>query len=341
MSKKYLWYILMLALITIAGCAEKNTAYQDADALSLLAVVPVVGNPTQLAYDDVNMYVSLDQGGLGAIDLENFTLDWYTEMKFSFADTYNVFKQTRRLAVVPEHNRLFLNEITDTDEIWIIDTTHPDSLTIIENAIGNTQGIRDFVARSIPSPISANVMEAAYCFSNSIIYRLYDGELWIGFGVNLTNLPVQISGVDFDENYIYGAAQQRGLWIFSKEDGSYVSDLGLYGEARKLVVRDGYAYVACRQGGLQIVDVRDPQNPVRISGYDTSGYANEVDYHDGTVAISSGGGGAYVFDVSNPAEPVLMQRMTEVGYSNAVKFKGDVLAIGSRDDGVFFYKMNK
>lgn len=340
MSKKYLWYILILALIVIAGCAEKNTAYQDGDALSLLAVVPVVGNPTQLAYDDVNMYVSLDQGGLGAINLQSYTLKWYTEMKFSVEDTTKVFYQMRRLAVVPEYNRIFLNEITGTDKIWIIDSTHPDSLRIIEEVTGNTFDIGDIVARSIPSPTTENVMEVAYCDGNNIRYRLYNSELWLGFGLSLENIPTRISGLAMDDNYIYGAAQQRGLVIYSKE-GSLMSELGLHGEAQKLVVHDGYAYVACRQGGLQIVDVRDPQNPVRISGYNTSGYANGVDYHDGTVALSSGAGGAYVFDVRNPAAPVLIQRVTEVGYSNAVKFKGDVLAIGSRDDGVFFYKMKK
>ena len=342
MSRKYLWYILMLALILVAGCAKKNTAYEDQEALTLLAVVPVVGNPTQLDCDDVNMYVSLDQGGLGVINLQNYTLQWHTKLNYtSSVEPVVLFKQIRRLAVVPEYNRLFLNEITGTDKVWIVDTVNPDSLIIIDEIAGGTFDIQDFVVRTIPNPVSTNVIEAAYCDGNNIRYRFYDGDVWVGFGSDdaMTNLPTRVSGLDLDDHYIYGAAQQRGLVIYSKEDYSFVSEIGLYGEAQKLVVGDGYAYVACRQGGLQIVDVRNPHNPVRVSGYVTSGHANEIDYHNGTVALSSGGGGAYVFDVRNPAAPVLMQRVTEVGYCNAVKFKGDVLAIGSRDDGIFFYKI--
>lgn len=343
MSKKYLWYILILALIVIAGCAEKNTAYQDGDALSLLAVVPVVGNPMQLDYDAENLYVALDQGGLGVINLQNYDLQWYPEMYYSAADKTEYFNKTRILAVEPEYKRIFLNETLGTDKIWIIDYAQPDSMKIIGEVTGSTYDIGDIVVRRIPSPATEDVMEVVYCFGNNISYRLYNGVLWLGFGSDriMHYLGTSVSGVDLDDSYIYGAAQQRGLVIYSKDDYSLVSELSLSGEAQKLVVRNGYAYVACRQGGLQIVDVRDPQNPVRISGYDTSGYANEVDYHDGTVAISSGSGGTYVFDVNNPAAPTLIQQVAEVGYSNAVKFKDDVLAIGSRDDGVFFYKMNK
>ncbi len=340
MSRKYLWYMLMLALIFVAGCAEKNTSYQDADALTLLAVVPVVGNPTQLDCDDTDMYVSLDQGGLGAINLDTYNLRWYNKMNYKDPEELpKTFYQTRRLAVVSEYNRVFLNEISGTDLVYIIDSSHQDSLFIIEDITGGTYDIQDIAVRTIPNPISENIMELVYCDGNNITYRLYDGIRLIGQGVNIHNRPVRFSGVDLDDNYIYGAVQQRGMVIYSKEDGSLISELPLYGEAQKLVVRDGYAYVACRQGGLQIVDVRDPQSPVKVAQYLTSGYANEVDYHNGALALSSGGGGAYVFDVRNPAAPALIQRVTEVGYSNAVKFKGDKLAIGSRDDGIFFYRM--
>lgn len=341
MSRKYLWYMLMLALIFVAGCAEKNTSYQDADALTLLAVVPVVGNPTQLDCDDTDMYVSLDQGGLGVINLQNYSLDhWYTKMNYENPnEPTRIFYQIRKLAVAPGYNRVFLNEITSTDMVYIIDSTNLDSLFIIEDITGGTNDIQDIAVRIIPNPTTENVIELVYCAGNSIAYKLYDSILMIGLGMDIPQMKVRVSGVDLDADYIYGAAQQRGMVIYSKEDGSLISELPLYGEAQKLVVRDGYAYVACRQGGLQIVDVRDPQNPVKVAQYLTSGYANEVDYHNGTLALSSGGGGAYVFDVRNPAAPALIQRVTEVGYSNAVKFKGDKLAIGSRDDGIFFYRM--
>ena len=343
MSRKYMWHILMLALILLVGCAEKNTSYQDADALTLLAVVPVIGSPTQLDCDDTNMYVSLDQGGLGTINLQSHALKWYPKMKTQEEEGVATFYQTRKLAVVPEYNRLFLNEITGTDWVWIIDTTRPDSLNIIEYIVGGTYDIQDIAVRVIPNPTSENVIEVVYCDGNNITYKLYDSEIWVGFGSDtlLHSLSTRVSGVDLDDTYIYGAAQQRGLMIYSKDDYSLISELDLYGEAQKLVVRNGYAYVACRQGGLQIVDVRDPHNPVKVAQYLSSGLANEVDYQNGKVALSSGGGGAYVFDVRNPAKPALIQRVTEVGYCNAVKFKGDVLAVAGRDDGVFFYKMNK
>ena len=39
-----------------------------------------------------------------------------------------------------------------------------------------------------------------------------------------------------------------------------------------MAVAGNYAYVA-DGAGLQVIDVSNPANPVRVGGYDTSGYA--------------------------------------------------------------------
>ncbi len=339
MSRQLLVYLAMIALILTAGCAEKNTAYEDADVFDLISVVPVVGNPTDLARDDTHMYVALDQGGMAAIDLQSFQSHWYTTAPAEDGSVTK-FKQTRIVSVVPEYGRLFLNEITGTDMVWIMDSNKPDSLLIIDSITGGTFDIKDFLCLSLEEPVGDHVIEVLYCDSGNIYYNLYNSTLWVGFGFTIPNLPLRLSGIDMDDSYIYAAAEQRGIFIYDKVDGTYVSESPVYGEPQKLKVVDGIAYIASRQGGLQIVDLTDPHNPQTMGGYVTSGYASQVDYHDGKVAVSSGSGGAYVFDVTNPNDPQLIQRITECGYANSVNFDGGILTIGSRDDGIFFYQMN-
>jgi len=59
-------------------------------------------------------------------------------------------------------------------------------------------------------------------------------------------------GVYIDGDYIYAAAQQQGVAIFDKTNGAYVSHAVTGGEALKLVVNDGYAYVAARQADSRL-----------------------------------------------------------------------------------------
>lgn len=338
MTRKFLFYIAIIAALLLTACAEKNTAYEDSNALDLISIVPVVGNPSDLDYDATHMYVALDQGGLAAIDMQSYQTKWYTTAP-SEDGSITEFKQTRILSVVPEYNRLFLNEITGTDNIHIMDSSNPDSLKIIDSVTGGTFDIQDIQTRVLDTPIDDNPIEVIYCDSDNINYRLYNAELWVGFGFTIPNLPLRLSGVDFDDSYIYVAAHQRGLIIYSKEDGSMISEYPIYGDALKVKVANGYAFVASRQGGIQIVDVRNPNSPELADGFVTVGYAQSVDYHNGRLAVASGSGGTYVFDVANPYDLRLIQRITECGYANAVKFKDDILSIGSRDDGIFFYQM--
>jgi len=338
MTRKFLLYLALVAALLLTACAEKNTAFENSDAFDLISVVPVVGNPSELDYDSTHMYVALDQGGLAAIDLQSYQTSWYTTAP-SEDGSDTEFKQTRILSVVPEYNRLFLNEITGTDMIWIMDSSNPDSLMIVDSVTGGTYDIQDIHARVLDEPIDGNPIEVLYCDSGNINYRLYNAELWVGFGFSIRDLPLRLSGVDFDDTYIYAAARQRGLFIFSKEDGAQIAEYPIYGDALKVKVINGYAFVASRQGGIQVIDVRNPASPQLADGFVTVGYAQNVDYHNGKLAVASGSGGTYVFDATNPHDLRLIQRITECGYANAVRFKGDILSIASRDDGIFFYEM--
>jgi hypothetical protein len=338
MSRKLLVYLTLLAVLLVAGCAKRNTAFENAEELSLISVVPVVGDPSDLDFDDTHLYVALDQGGLAAIDLQTYQMNWYPEMT-SEDGTVTEFWRTRKLSVVPEFNRVFLNEIQFTDKVHIIDSSNPDSLQIFDSITGGTYDIQDLSSRKISDPTDANVIEVAFCANINISYGRYNGNIWLGTDYS-TSAPALVAGVDLGEDYIYGAAQQRGLLVFEKETGRFISELAVGGEAQKLKVRDGYAYIASRQSGLQIVDIQDPENPLWVAEYPMTGYASGVDFTDDKVAVSSGSGGVYVLDVSTPAAPRLIQRITECGYANAVRFSGNKLVIASRDEGVLFYELN-
>ncbi len=72
------------------------------------------------------------------------------------------------------------------------------------------------------------------------------------------------------------------------------------------VVEGNYAWVADGDAGLQVIDVGNPANPVRVGGYDTPGQAHGVVLGgDNYAFVADGTGGLLLIDVSNPAAPFL------------------------------------
>lgn len=334
-----LFICLMLAILLLASsCAKRNTAYEDGHKLSLITSVPVVGNPVDLSFTSQKLYVALDQGGLSIIDLNSYNQEWLTHI--SADDGSNTaFVKIRKISVVEEHNFLFVNETEGTDKVHIVDTTIADTLKAVDSITGATQDIQQLICTAIPNPTTPDIIEAIYCNGRSVNYGKYNGQLWLGSEFSITT-PATASGIAMNEHNIFVAAEQRGLLIYSRADQQLISELALPGEAQKVILSGNTAFIACRQQGVQIVDITNPAVPVRLSGYSTSGYASDVDFYNNMVAVSSGSGGLYLFDVTSPANPKLIQRISDYGYVNTVKFIAGKLVVGTRDNGVLFYKID-
>ena len=75
-----------------------------------------------------------------------------------------------------------------------------------------------------------------------------------------------------------------------------------------VAIAGGYAYVADGDGGLRVINVSTPTNPVEVGFYDTPGHANGVAVVGSYAYIADGGSGLRVINVSTPTNP------TEVGF---------------------------
>jgi hypothetical protein len=67
-------------------------------------------------------------------------------------------------------------------------------------------------------------------------------------------------------------------------DGSglkVIGDINTPGRAHDVAVEDGFAYVADKYGGLQVIDARDPTSPRIVGAVDTPGSASDITVADG------------------------------------------------------------
>ncbi len=333
------WILALILIVTLlSGCAKRNTAYQqDDDWLSLDKQIPVVGDPLDICFDDNYIFVAQDQGGISSIRRNDYHHKWYTYIKALDGSTFNLIK-IREIDTVNQYNRLFMNEIGDTDRIYSLDTSEPDTLHYISHAIGSTVGITDMDFSPVTSSGSMFTIEGGYCQAGKMIVTNYNDDL------GLVNDPAIIppgsaSGFCLTSNYIFIASQQRGLAIYNRSNQQLVKEFAVPGSALKVSIVGNLAFVASRQGGLNVVNVENPLNPVLLSSYPTSNFTTTVDVSGNKAAITAGSGGVYLFDISNPSQPVLLQRLTSCGYANDAKFMGNKLLVAARDQGILIYNI--
>jgi len=115
------------------------------------------------------------------------------------------------------------------------------------------------------------------------------------------------NGVGFSAPYAY-LADGLGLLILDVTDPSAPSEAGFYnsiGFAVKVQISGSYAYVAGREGGLNIADVSEPADPQHVSNYFKAGSVHVRDvFVSGSYAyVAMQGDGLRVVDVSDPANP--------------------------------------
>ena len=339
MPKSYIITLAIIVLILLSSCAKRNTEYQEGDWLTLRNVLPIVGNPLDIKIDDNYIYVAHDQGGMSRISRTDYHIQWITEF-WAEDGSQKVLGRIKKVAVVPEHNFMFLVDTEATDAIRVINTSAPESLIYILDFIGGTSNIKDldsFAITPVPFLQGTYKMVCAYCAAGSFKYDYYDGTI---FNSNVFTIsPGAAAGFKLTDNYIFIAAEQLGLYIYNRNDRQLIGNIHLSGEAQKVEVNNNIAYVAGRQSGLHIVDVSNPASPVLLSTFDTSGYATSLAVSGNKLALSSGGGGIYLFDVSIPSKPQLLQHLTSCGYTNTVKFMDNKLVVGARDQGILIYEI--
>lgn len=190
-------------------------------------------------------------------------------------------------------------------------------------AVGYLQGSIELVDVSVPA---APVPVGSYPTPGAPRHIAHDGNLLYvadnAFGLIILDIgnpaaPVPVGdfdtggrpvGLELDGALLYFAGGENGLEIFDISAPSApqrIASLLLPGPAVKVTRGAALALVADHvQGGLQVVEVSDPRNPVSMGGYLTGTYAHGVAVA-GELACLADGDGLKVFRVLTDATPAV------------------------------------
>ena len=101
-----------------------------------------------------------------------------------------------------------------------------------------------------------------------------------------------------------------------------------------MAVRGNYAYLACQQDGLRIVDITNHDSPFDVAFLPLS-RADVVALAGNYAYIGSWAGGVQIIDISNPTSPLVAQSIPIEGGISAIHTDGDYAFVCSQDGLAF------
>ncbi len=191
--------------------------------------------------------------------------------------------------------------------------TQPLTVTVRSSNVGLIPD--PVVSYASPSPTGTLTFEPLDRGRVTLVVTVTDGVDAFAREFGVTVLPVGV------EPYLYVAANYGGLRIYEMTSPSELRFTGaitqvreyilghtyIYGvNARDVVARGGYAYVADIYSGLWVMDVVDPTAPRYLAKVEGS-QAVAVALSENTLyLVDEGRDRLWTMDVSNPAEPLVL-----------------------------------
>lgn len=106
-----------------------------------------------------------------------------------------------------------------------------------------------------------------------------------------------------------------------------------------VTVRDGYAYVARAEDGVDIFKIQSDGSLEMVNHIATRGYAHHVNAYGAQAYVVRDG--ADVYDVSNPRKPIFLTHVNNRGEANRVAIDGGYMYIADGHAGVTVVKMQQ
>jgi len=130
--------------------------------------------------------------------------------------------------------------------------------------------------------------------------------------------------------------EQPDIEIFRFRKGGGARHIGSYfttGSTLRMALAGDYLYLANGDEGLEVVDVRRPDQPRSVTRLPLDGYTHQVRLRGGLAYLASGFGGLHVVDISDPRRPRLVATYRA--------FPMPVDQTGNDDDGGLFPKLGE
>lgn len=156
----------------------------------------------------------------------------------------------------------------------------------------------------------------------------------------VTNVPVahalsKYMGVTVSGRYACVADADHAMWLVDTEAPNQpVIGVEIGGPGRDVSVQGNRAYIAAGSGGLQVVDISDPESPVVVGAGLTPGFAAGIAVLGGHAFIADDGEGLQVLELTRPANPQLVGSVDTPGRAKKVFVAGPTAYVADGTGGL-------
>jgi hypothetical protein len=123
-----------------------------------------------------------------------------------------------------------------------------------------------------------------------------------------------------------------------------LSSIDTGGWANAVIVENDIAYVTDiaepTPGGIVIIDVSNPSNPVEIGSFDDELYPTKLDIEDNILFVADHFGALRLIDVSDPTDPVQVGEFEGSGETMDVQVEGDIAYVADWTQGVYILNVS-
>lgn len=192
----------------------------------------------------------------------------------------------------------------------------------------------------VPITVHASTIDGSASSINiPIDFQSINGQV-LTFNPGITQLPVSVSV--FDDGVIEGPEtfevilenlDPNGRAVFLTSIATRSSSVTTDAAVAVDVVGD-FAYVADRDGGLQVFNVADPSNPFNVGSFDfnNQGITQGIDVVGNLAYLAVGEAGLQILDVSDPSNPTFVGSIATPARARGIQVIGN-LAYVADDSG--------
>lgn len=98
---------------------------------------------------------------------------------------------------------------------------------------------------------------------------------------------------------------EADIEIYSADGDDGIKRIGVYRAkqgAQSIASRTGYLLLANGHGGVEVVDISQPENPLKVGQLSLAGYLHKILLNRDRAYVAAGFAGLHILDVSNPLE---------------------------------------
>lgn len=287
----------------------------------LTASETIPGTAEDIYVEGDYAYVAIEDSGFCILNITDINNLFIVSVTGVNTNVYGIFYNDFQVYLATADSGMIIYDVSDPQipgRLGKCDSFHTSWVTQSVYVQGNYA----YVAASYDG---FSIIDISNPTDPQVVYN-YDVQDFWAYDVKVSGCWVYLSFSTYDSG--------SGLLTFqvpvNPAETKQIEEANTNYSARRLDIGGGYAYLACRIGGLNIIDISNPTLPV-LENIWLHGESNNLFYKDNYVYLADTYDGLYILDVNNVSNIIERGNYDTHTLSRDIAIVGNYLYMTERD----------